>query len=83
MSDLEPDITPETHPDHHTVGKRFRGWNLTKMEAAIFYCESHDAAGYNMVTDDESYRTNVSERAIGRTFHEIYEPYASNPEAGE
>ena len=73
MPKLKPDVTPETHPGHHTVGQRFRGWNLRTNKASVFYCESHDAAGYNMVTEDGSYRANVSERAIGRTFHQIYD----------
>jgi hypothetical protein len=28
ISNLPPDITPETHPDHHTVGHRFRAYNI-------------------------------------------------------
>lgn len=71
-SDLLPDITPETHPDHHTVGKDFMGWSYKNDKAARWFCKSHDSAGYNMVNrSDPDDETNVSERAIGRTFHEI------------
>lgn len=70
MTKLKPDVTPKTHPGHHTVGRRFRGFNLKTDKLTTFYCESHDAEGYNMVSEDGS-RTNVSERAIGRTFHEV------------
>lgn len=71
---LTPDITPETHPDHPVVGKRFRGYDLKNDRPAIFFCDSHDSTGYNMVTVDEPfYRTNVSEYAIGRTFHLVRE----------
>lgn len=69
---LVPDITPETHPDHHTVGQRFRAYNSKYDKPDTFYCESHDASGYNMQSETTDHRTNVSERAIGRTFHQIY-----------
>lgn len=69
----EPDVTPETHPNHHTVGRRFRGLNLQTEESDTFYCESHDRCGYNMASESGTYHTNVSERAIGRTFHEIHD----------
>lgn len=68
--------TPETHPDHHTVGKYFcSGW-----DGVIYYCDSYDPSiGYWMtpidVTDKDwrpVERKNVSERAIGRSFHEIW-----------
>ena len=73
-SDLPPDVTPESHPMHHTVGNWFRGYN-TKMERPdVFYCKSHDASGYNMVAEDDSHETNVSERAIQRTFWIIGDP---------
>src|SRR5262245_7941462 len=60
--------TPETHPDHHTVGHFFKSWPHT------YYCDSYDPRiGYWMTNvDDPADRRNVSERAIGRTFHEIY-----------
>lgn len=61
--------TPETHPDHHTVGRRFRAW-----DGNTYYCDSYDPRiGYWMTNEsDPADRRNVSERAIGRTFHEIY-----------
>ena len=68
--------TPETHPDHEVVGHYFNGpWGVE------YYCDSYDpSCGYWMtpVKDDgEHKRTNVSERAIGRTFHEVRK-YDSN-----
>jgi hypothetical protein len=67
MTDI---ITPETHPDHHTVGRRFRAW-----DGHIYHCDSYDpACGYWMTREGEpARRVNVSERAIGRTFHEVRE----------
>lgn len=64
-----PDVTPASHPDHHTVGKEFMGGYPWKR----WFCESHDQAGYWMyATDGSGEWHNVSERAIGRSFHEIY-----------
>ncbi len=71
-SDLPPDVTPETHPDHHTVGRDFLAWSIKHGRSARFYCRSHDAAGYNMLNRaDPLDDRNVSERAIGRTYHEV------------
>lgn len=73
-SDLTPDITPESHPDHHTVGKDFMGHSAKHSKSARWFCKSHDPAGYNMVNrSDPDDETNVSERAIGRTFHDIHD----------
>lgn len=69
--------TPETHPDHHTVGRYFCGPGGTE-----FYCDSYDPRiGYWMTSRDcvgrdvetltNEQRRNVSERAIGHTFHEV------------
>jgi hypothetical protein len=59
--------TPQTDPDHPVVGHYFKGtYGLT------YYCESYDPSiGYQMNATDGSRRTNVSERAIGRTFHDV------------
>ena len=64
--------TPKTHPEHHTVGHLFRSY----VDMFLYYCDSHvENMGYWMTrTDDPSDRRNVSERAIGRTFHEPNEP---------
>lgn len=75
MSDLPPDITPETHPDHWVVGHEFGGHDHQDpvWEGKRWFCYSHDHAGYNMyATDGSGHWTNVSERAIGASFHEIY-----------
>ena len=58
--------TPKTDPEHHTIGMKFRAW-----DGEIYYCDSwEENAGYWMTQDkNREIRRNVSERAIGRTFH--------------
>jgi len=59
--------TPATDPDHPVIGRSFRGW-----DGKTYLCESYDpTCGYWMTAVDGSRRTNVSERAIGRTYHRI------------
>ena len=60
--------TPQTHPYHHTVGRSFKAW-----DGHIYYCDSwEEDLGYWMTQEgNPQVRRNVSERAIGRTFHEI------------
>lgn len=71
--------TPQTDPHHHTVGHYF----ATGLDGSIFYCDSYDSRiGYWMTRADApvarwadelgEFRHNVSERAIGRTYHVIY-----------
>ena len=61
--------TPETDPEHHTVGRRFRGWG-----GGTYFCDSYDPRyGYWMTNEATQERGNVSERAIGATFHLIIE----------
>jgi len=65
----KPDVTLESHPDHHVVGKEFLG-----HDGGRYLCESHDSSGYWLYnTDGSGNWKNVSERAIGRTFREIYD----------
>jgi len=66
--------TPATHPDHHVVGHYFAGHSYTHDKAQVYFCDSYDPAlGYWMANIyDKADRKNVSERAIGRTFHEAY-----------
>lgn len=61
-------ITPETDPNHHTVGHTFRFFG------EVYFCESYDpATGYWMKhTNNSTDLRNVSERAINRTFHHFY-----------
>lgn len=69
MNDAPPIKTPLTHPDHETVGHCFQGcWGV---HTRIFYCDSYDPRiGFWMVElGNPENRRNVSERAIGRTFH--------------
>lgn len=71
-----PDVTPETHPDHPTVGREFGGHDLqdSAMPGKRWFCFSHDQFGYWMyATDGSGHWTNISERAIGRAFHEIWD----------
>lgn len=71
--------TPQTHPEHEVIGKTFRAWDEHQ-----YICDSWEAnAGYWMTRVDapeenrndqhSEFRRNVSERAIGRTFHQVYQ----------
>lgn len=60
-------VTPLTAAEHPVVGRFF------KSAGETFYCDSYDPRiGYWMSCLDSDARRNVSERAIGRTFHEVY-----------
>lgn len=75
--------TPQTHPDHSTVGRHFvgncfrcpQGWH-------VFYCDSYEPGHGFWITradcppehrqDQEGeWRRNVSEWAIGRSVHKV------------
>lgn len=65
---MDQDIkTPETHPDHETVGSYFKAWN-----GHLYFCDSYDPrCGFWMTNIlNAQDRRNVSTAAIGRTFHE-------------
>ena len=64
--------TRHTHPNHPVVGRFFIAW-IDGEQA--YYCDSYDpSCGYWMTNiRDIQDRHNVSERAPGRTFHEVYE----------
>lgn len=68
-----PDITPESHPDHDVVGRDLLGHSWKHRRTARYHCVSHDRRGYNLVNraDPEDIK-NVSERAVGGTFHVIH-----------
>jgi hypothetical protein len=81
------EMLPEQHPDHPVIGRYF----ISGMGGAIYYCDSYDPAmgfwmtparegdTYHKVISDNG-RTNVSERAIGGTFHRIYrDDYKDGP----
>lgn len=67
--------TPETHPDHHTVGHYFGGYDYQAKATTIYFCDSYDPRiGYwltNLSNPED--RKSVSEAAIGRTFHEAHD----------
>jgi hypothetical protein len=71
------DVTPLSHPDHHAVGKEFLGTNWYSRfgngnTTVRWFCAAHDRQGYWMfATDGSGTWTNVSERAIGASFHEV------------
>lgn len=73
----------ENYPNHETLGHCFTGtWG------SIYYCDSSDPSmGYWMTPllgSEDVKRTNVSERAIGRTYHkirpELYQKRGITPE---
>ena len=70
----EPDATPLTHPDHPVVGRDVMGTSTADgYKTARFYCVSHDHCGYNLVNRGNLDEVkNVSERAIGGTFHIVH-----------
>ena len=69
-------VTPQTDPQHDTVGHYFAGPTLfndigkSDAQPPIYYCDSYDPRmGYWMTEkSNPSNRRNVSERAIGRTY---------------
>lgn len=65
--------TPQTHPDHHTVGHLFVATDLMNGDEQVYYCDSYDPrCGYWMTLCNGIGRKNVSERAIDRTWHTIH-----------
>lgn len=68
-------ITPESHPFHTTVGKHFGAYLSGVSGTVVYLCDSYDPRlGFWMTqVDDPINRLNVSERAIGRTFHRAYD----------
>lgn len=66
-------ITLDAEP-HDTVGQRFRN-HAAYQETPEFICTSYDSrSGFWMQNEaDPKNKRNVSERAIGRTYHRIYD----------
>ena len=71
--------TPDTHPNDDVIGQMFK----SGRDGHTYYCDSYDPRrGYwmtridappeNRADDDTMWRTNVSERAINRTYHRIH-----------
>ena len=70
------DYKVEEVTSNHAVGHRFKGPRCTEpYGVATYRCTSYDSRqGFWMENEeDPSDRRNVSERAVGRTFHRIYE----------
>ena len=69
-------ITTEQHPNHPVVGRDFVGG----IKSGRYHCDSYDTTmGYWLtprqsvnLDGEELTRINVSERAIGATFHEVW-----------
>jgi hypothetical protein len=61
-------ITPLTNPNHHAVGRYFKGW-----DGQVYYCDSYQyGPDYGMVNVvDRTVRKEVSSAAINRTYHEV------------
>lgn len=68
-------VTPETHPDSPVVGCYFGAYSGLTRGTAIYLCDSYDPRlGYWMTQiQDPSDRKNVSERAIGNTYHQAFD----------
>ena len=62
--------TPASHPNHPAIGQTFRAW-----DGEQYICDSWEKnLGYWMFRTGEHdglIRRNVSERAIGATFHKV------------
>ena len=65
-------ITPQSHPDHPVVGHYFGGYSYETKKTEIYFCDSYDPRIGFWLTNvkNAADRHNVSERAIGRTYHE-------------
>ena len=72
--------TPKTHPDHETIGRTFKAWDGHKYvcdswdEHLGFWMTRVDAPAEHRADQHSEFRRNVSEAAIGRTFHLIHQP---------
>jgi hypothetical protein len=59
------------------VGKKFRGWSQKHNKIVVFVAESFEpypGHGFWMINiEDKEDRHDVSERAIGRTFHQVFD----------
>jgi hypothetical protein len=64
--------TPATHPQDAIVGRTFKSW-----EGMHYTCDSYEGnLGYWMFrTDVACVRRNISEQAIGSSFHRIDDEY--------
>ena len=67
--------TAQTDPEDPVIGHRFRG-----PEGETFICDSwEENRGYWMTSErDSAIRRNVSERAIGATFHFLPESVSAH-----
>lgn len=64
----------ETTRGQWTVGKRYRGPQFDATDKGIYDCIAYDwRTGFWMKNIETGEMRDVSERAIGRTFHEVRE----------
>lgn len=77
-------LTAADRPGHHVLGRRFRSYCVYDRKPAVYVCDSHqsdygywmtreDAPEENRQDRDTKWRLNVSERAIGASFHRVWE----------
>lgn len=70
--------TPETHPEHETIGRTFKSWDGHKYvcdsweENLGFWMTRVDAPVEHRSDPHSEFRRNVSERAVGRTYHLVH-----------
>lgn len=54
-ADMSSIMTPQTHPNHPTVGLRFRAWSIKNNKRAVYFCDSFDPAiGFWMTNEQDS-----------------------------
>jgi hypothetical protein len=69
-----PDLYEPSAWVREVVGQRYSAWSYKRSASAIFLCTGYDPrCGFWMVDETDSTDVhNVSERAIGRTFHRLW-----------
>lgn len=67
-------LKPKDRPGRHAIGRIFTGYSIKHEKSAQYFCDSCDPRiGFWMTNvEDPEDRSNVSERAIGRTYHRAY-----------
>ena len=67
--------TAKKYPHHPTIGHLFKGFSSLTWKTETYHCDSWDSEiGFWMTNvNNVEDRKNVSERAIGATFHHDYD----------